>query len=301
MRTRNDGIESLLKQQYILQFASKETIREIVKKGNLRRVSKGKVIAKQGGWGGEVFFILSGEIAVEVKGIEVAIRKAGELVGEMSSIESIKRRSATLRVLQGGTLFVLDGKVFQKCVFSKINVAKALLFELCNRLRDCAQFVLKPNSKPRLFIASSKESLKLAKLVKESFSAIDVDVDVWNENVFKPSSHPIDALMAQARCSDFAIVVLTRDDLSCSRKSFYEVPRDNIIFELGLFIGAIGLNRTYMLCEEKNMEKIKLPSDIDGITKLSYKREKGTYDMENAICKVISMIEQMGAKRSLQR
>ena len=117
MRTRNDGIESLLKQQYILQFASKETIREIVKKGNLRRVSKGKVIAKQGGWGGEVFFILSGEIAVEVKGIEVAIRKAGELVGEMSSIESIKRRSATLRVLQGGTLFVLDGKVFQKCVF----------------------------------------------------------------------------------------------------------------------------------------------------------------------------------------
>ena len=47
--------------------------------------------------------------------------------------------------------------------------------------------------------------------------------------------------------------------------------RDNVILELGLFIGQIGLERTYFLIPEK--EKLHIASDLIGLTPLTYNAE----------------------------
>ena len=48
------------------------------------------------------------------------------------------------------------------------------------------------------------------------------------------------------------------------------VPRDNVIFELGLLMGALGRERVFIL-KPRNVD-IRIPSDLLGVTWLDYKR-----------------------------
>jgi predicted nucleotide-binding protein len=44
---------------------------------------------------------------------------------------------------------------------------------------------------------------------------------------------------------DFAVIILTPDDVIISRGNQQKISRDNLIFELGLFMGFIGRNRAF--------------------------------------------------------
>lgn len=68
--------------------------------------------------------------------------------------------------------------------------------------------------------------------------------------------------------SDFAVLVLTPDDTVTSRRLEQPAPRDNCIFELGLFMGALGRNRTYIV--KPRDSDIKIPTDLLGLTPLTY-------------------------------
>jgi dolichyl-phosphate-mannose--protein O-mannosyl transferase len=63
-------------------------------------------------------------------------------------------------------------------------------------------------------------------------------------------------------------LVATPDDLSLSRGKIDATPRDNILFELGLFIGRLGRNRTFLVCNHDH--PVKLPSDLNGWTRATY-------------------------------
>lgn len=67
---------------------------------------------------------------------------------------------------------------------------------------------------------------------------------------------------------DFAILVLTPDDLVESRKKQLSSPRDNVLLELGLFIGGIGRKRTFIVYDRTT--EIKIPSDLAGVTFATY-------------------------------
>jgi predicted nucleotide-binding protein len=120
-----------------------------------------------------------------------------------------------------------------------------------------------------IFIGSSSESLDVAKAVRMNLDASTVTIRLWKDRgVFTPSLTTIEGLAAVADGSDFAVLVLGADDLTTSRGKRKLAPRDNVILELGWFMGAIGRERTYVIKPLKT--DLKLPSDLLGVTTLSY-------------------------------
>jgi predicted nucleotide-binding protein len=122
-------------------------------------------------------------------------------------------------------------------------------------------------AKPSVFIGSSSEGLEFARAVRVLLTQ-DAEVTVWNEGLFRPGSTFIETLVNALPRFDFAILVLTPDDLVHSREVEMLSPRDNVLFELGLFMGRLGRSRTFML--HQSHAKLKIPSDLSGVTTATY-------------------------------
>src|SRR5438046_1967064 len=126
----------------------------------------------------------------------------------------------------------------------------------------------------KVFVASSTESEAIAKTIQTRLQAELGEravIDLWR-NKFDVSETAIESLEAVAEEADFAVVVMSGDDITISRNKEAVVPRDNLIFELGLFIGALGRERSLIARIDKTRddnEDLKLPSDILGVTVLS--------------------------------
>lgn len=91
--------------------------------------------------------------------------------------------------------------------------------------------------------------------------------------VFECSQTTIEDLMRATTHTDFAILVLTADDVTRSRGNSKPCPRDNVVFELGLFMGAIGRPRTYIVAAKG--VPLKIPTDLLGVTCLLYQHRRG--------------------------
>ncbi len=121
--------------------------------------------------------------------------------------------------------------------------------------------------KPRLFIGSSVEGLEIAHAIESNLQH-DCDGVVWTSGVFGPNRAPLESLLRECELADFAVVVLTPDDVVVKRDAEVAVARDNCIFELGLFMGKLGRDRAFY-AHERNI-KLGLPSDLDGLVTLKY-------------------------------
>lgn len=120
-----------------------------------------------------------------------------------------------------------------------------------------------------IFIGSSSEGLPVARAVKQQFSDVH-DVVIWNEGVFQVNESYLESLVRAADLFDFAILCLTPDDVTKSRGEEKDSPRDNVLFELGLFMGRLGRKRAFIVCDDS----IKILSDFQGITIGKYKNPK---------------------------
>lgn len=119
--------------------------------------------------------------------------------------------------------------------------------------------------KPRIFIGSSSEGLGVAKYIKD-FMEPDYECKLWNEDVFKENENFLETLLKSASLFDFGFMVFTADDLSEVREQVFQTPRDNVLFEYGLFLGRLGINKAFII-QDINA---KLPSDLLGITISNY-------------------------------
>ncbi|EKO3453991.1 nucleotide-binding protein [Vibrio fluvialis] len=122
--------------------------------------------------------------------------------------------------------------------------------------------------KPRLFIGSSVEGLDVAYAIQENLK-YDAESTVWSQGVFDLSKTTMETLETTLNTQDFAVFVFSPDDEATMRGKSNQVVRDNVLFELGLFIGKLGRNRVYFLVPEKS--NIHIPTDLLGVT-------PGTYD-----------------------
>ncbi len=124
--------------------------------------------------------------------------------------------------------------------------------------------------KPRLFIGSSSEGLATAEYLKQRL-AKDFDCVIWDDGqVFGLNVSYLDSLLKAGSMFDFGILVATKDDKTTSRKKESDSPRDNVVFEFGLFMGRLGKFRTLILLEKGT----KLPSDMSGIHVSQYSSGK---------------------------
>lgn len=117
---------------------------------------------------------------------------------------------------------------------------------------------------PKMFIGSSTECLSIVDEFVQAFSR-HVSCVPWNlAPEFKTSGSftTFNALCDAARFYDFALFVLTPDDKLEHHSKHFACPRDNVIFEMGLFIGAIGAQRVLACVSRDSADPIKLPSDL---------------------------------------
>ena len=119
--------------------------------------------------------------------------------------------------------------------------------------------------KPTIFIGSSSEALPLAKAIKVELTK-DFNVEIWNERLFELGEDTLNNLLRFVQCYDFALLILTGDDFTKSRGKAIKSPRDDVIFELGLFMGALGRRRAFPIVAPAKRRAVKLPTDILGNT-----------------------------------
>ncbi|HEX8228024.1 MAG TPA: nucleotide-binding protein [Chloroflexia bacterium] len=122
-------------------------------------------------------------------------------------------------------------------------------------------------AKPALFIGSSSEGLEVAQAVEYQLQR-DAEITIWNENHFGLGSTTLETLVNSLQRFDFAVLILTPDDFIKSRDIHELSPRDNVMFELGLFMGHLGRARTFIVFDRS--AKPKIPSDLAGVTPAAY-------------------------------
>lgn len=119
--------------------------------------------------------------------------------------------------------------------------------------------------KPKIFIGSSSEGLEVARAIQVQLESV-AEVTVWTDNVFGLSRANYEALEEALLKFDFSVFVLSADDSVASRGNRQRMPRDNVLFELGLFAGRHGLRRTFIV----HPKGIKIPSDLHGVVTAQY-------------------------------
>ena len=232
-------------------------------------IKAGEKIIHQGTSDNDIFFILTGSFNIVVNGKVVAKRVANDHVGEMGAIEPAQARTATVVADEDSVVCKLSEPQLSDLGQRHADIWRYFAKELVRRLAQRNAFVNPTRENIRVFIMSSTEALDIAREVQSNFAHDKFSVVVWTDGVFTASTYAIESLEKAVDDSDFAIAIARPDDLTNMRGEAKPVPRDNVIFELGLFIGRLGRKRALLL--EPRGEKVKLPSDLSGLMTIGYK------------------------------
>ena len=216
----------------------------------------------------DIYFILAGVVSIRVNGREIAIRTAGQHIGEMAVVDPGQPRSASA-VAEGEVVIArVSARAFTDLAEANPRLWRNIARELAERLRQRNRFVSSVNPRPVLFLGCSTESLPIARTIQSVLANDPIVVKVWTDDIFEPSNFPIESLERELPKVDCAALVLSPDDRVVSRDTASDAPRDNIVFELGLFMGALGRDRTFLIYP-RNAD-IKIPTDLAGLIPLTY-------------------------------
>jgi hypothetical protein len=122
---------------------------------------------------------------------------------------------------------------------------------------------------PRIFIGSSAERLEVAETIQELLD-YETEPTVWSQGIFRPSRFALVDLVRASRSFDFAIFVFAPDDVLLMRGNRAPSVRDNVVFELGLFMGALEPARCFLVVPRES-ESLHLPTDLLGIEPVTYR------------------------------
>ena len=242
-----------------------ETIRE---HAEILGFASGTTIIEESAPDNDIYFILAGVVSIRVGSREIAVRTAGQHIGDMAVVDPGQPRSASAIAEDEVVVARVPARTFTDLAESDPRLWRNIARALAARLRQRNRFVRSMNPRPVLFVGCSTESLPVAQAVQSALARDPIVVRVWTDNTFAASSFPIESLERELHSVDFAALVLSPDDEVISRGIATDAPRDNIVLELGLFMGALGRLRTFLVYPSDI--DVKVPTDLEGLTALTY-------------------------------
>ncbi|MBA6339773.1 nucleotide-binding protein [Colwellia sp. MB02u-10] len=124
-------------------------------------------------------------------------------------------------------------------------------------------------NKHKLFIGSSVEGLVFADSVKAILEHSSIRAEVWTQGTFMANGYPLEQLEAALDKHQYGLFVMTPDDIILRRDEQLPVARDNLLLELGMFIGRYGRNNCFILIP-RGEGAPKMPSDLTGFNTIDY-------------------------------
>ena len=273
--------------------ANADVAQALIADGQLQSFPKRGILMLEGASDNDLFLILSGAVTIKVHKRIITTRRAGTHVGELALADPLAKRSATVVALEPTVALRIAEHRFSNIANTHPDIWRRMVVQTGNRLRERNVSIRTPNNTPLLFIGSSSEGLSTAERIYDGLRDASVVIHLWHEDVFQASDTSIESLVDTAGCVDFAVLVLTADDVTFSRRGKVPSPRDNVVFELGLFIGAIGRKRVLIL-KPRGVD-IKIPSDLFGVTCIPY-ASKGKDSIRNVCARVEKIISKMGPR-----
>ena len=267
-------LEALLGQKIVA--GNPALAQELVDLVEILHLQAGDVLIEQNASDNHVYLIFSGEFDIVVNGRFIGKRSPGTHVGEMAAVEPIQKRSASVIAAEESVVARLTEPDFAALGSKYPELYRQIAKELSRRLLQRNNLVTSTHEKIRVFIISSVESLPIARAIQNAFEHDPFLVTVWTDGVFKVSNYTLQSLEDAVDQSDFAIAIAHSDDSTETRGKAWPTPRDNVVFELGLFMGRLGRARAILM--EPREEKVKLPSDLAGVTSIGY-RQSDAKDM----------------------
>jgi hypothetical protein len=149
--------------------------------------------------------------------------------------------------------------------------------------------------KPRIFLGSSGKQQKLLQALTRGLGDV-AEVKPWTTS-FNPGTSTLDRLVELAHEVDFAAFLFARDDWTTANTSDapppdsgQSAPRDNVVFEAGLFGGVLGMRRTFIV----HASGAKLPTDLLGLTCVRYEDANSAAEVKAINQKLRKAIENEG-------
>jgi hypothetical protein len=149
--------------------------------------------------------------------------------------------------------------------------------------------------KPRIFLGSSGKQTKLLQALTRGLEDV-AHVEPWTTS-FSPGTTTLERLLELTRQVDFAAFVFAQDDWTTNSSPTATAstpgqasPRDNVVFEAGLFGGVLGMRRTFIL----HASGAKLPTDLLGLTCVRYDGSTAAAEMKVVCQKLRDPIENEG-------
>jgi hypothetical protein len=141
--------------------------------------------------------------------------------------------------------------------------------------------------KRKIFIGSSTEGHQVAEQIKKAINSQLgewIECETWKDGkVFSQNKNTLDCLVRASRKYDYGILVASKDDIALKRLQFHNTMRDNVLFEAGLFLGSLGLQRAFLITSDS----ISLPSDYFGVTVIKFNKKDIQSKIESIVTEIM--------------
>jgi len=293
-------IETLGKQR-VLEGVPSEFLAKLAGTVTLKQLRRGQRIIRQDDQGKELFFVLCGDgLQIFINNRPHVIRECGELVGEMAMLVKNGKTSACVRAAGPTVVAQIDYQAFTKLARQYHGVWLGIARLLAERLQQRNRHIRLRKAIPRVFVGSSSERKVDAELARDKLKTrlgTGVEVVLWSDKggVFELGSTTMADLVGATQGFDFGLFIFAPDDRLRLRKFDYRAVRDNVLLELGLFMGAFSDPKRALILRP-NTKKVRLPSDLLGMTVLQYDPRKKEASIDAAMEEFASVIEANGPR-----
>jgi hypothetical protein len=135
--------------------------------------------------------------------------------------------------------------------------------------------------KPALFVGCSSESLDVAYAAQKNLEDV-AEVVVWTQGIFKLTKSYLESLLEALEDTAFGLFIFGPDDVIKIRGIERPTTRDNVVFELGLFIGRLGRDRSFILMPKESPD-FHLLTDLLGISTATFQPPARTDRLQAAL------------------